>query len=229
MMSVSLFSSRPPWPDRASSYPGPQVVREPSDPDLEALKSGDESAFEALIGRYHGPMMRLAMSYLRDRGAAEDAVQETWLTCLRTLDRFEGRSALKTWVFGILLNVARSRHRKESRILPFAALFRRDAGEGRGPTVDQRRFGGDGLWSAPPDSWSNVPESKLLARETVDQVKAAIEALPAKQREVVILRDVAGFDADEVCGLLSISPANQRVRLHRGRASVRRALEEYLK
>jgi RNA polymerase sigma-70 factor (ECF subfamily) len=225
-MSVSLFSSLPPWPDGRSTYPGPRVVREPVDPDLDALKSGDEAAFEALIGRYHGPMMRLAMSYLRDRGAAEDAVQETWLTCLRTLDKFERRSALKTWVFGILLNVARSRHRKESRILPFTSLFRR---EGRGPTVDQRRFGTDGLWSTPPDSWSNVPESKLLDRETIDQVKAAIEALPVKQREVVILRDVAGFDADEVCGLLSISPANQRVRLHRGRASVRKALEEYLK
>jgi len=228
-MSMSLFSVRPPWPESASSYPGPQVVREPSDPDLDALKSGDDAAFEALIGRYHGPMMRLAMSYLRDRGAAEDAVQETWLTCLRTLDRFEGRSALKTWVFGILLNVARSRHRKESRISPFTSLFRRDAGEGRGPTVDQRRFGSNGLWSTPPDNWSNVPESKLLDRETIDQVKSAIEALPAKQREVLILRDVAGFDADEVCGLLSISPANQRVRLHRGRASVRKALEEYLK
>jgi len=228
-MSMSLFSVRPPWPESASSYPGPQVVREPSDPDLEALRSRDESAFEALIGRYHGPMMRLAMSYLRDRGAAEDAVQETWLTCLRTLDRFEGRSALKTWVFGILLNVARSRHRKESRISPFTSLFRRDAGEGRGPTVDQRRFGSNGLWSTPPDNWSNVPESKLLDRETIDQVKSAIEALPAKQREVLILRDVAGFDADEVCGLLSISAANQRVRLHRGRASVRKALEEYLK
>jgi RNA polymerase sigma-70 factor, ECF subfamily len=228
-MSVSLFSRRPPWPEGPSSYPGPQVVREPSDPDREALTSGDESAFEALIGRYHGPMMRLAMSYLRDRGAAEDAVQETWLTCLRTLDKFEGRSALKTWVFGILLNVARSRHRKESRILPFASLFRREAGDDRGPTVEQRRFGSDGMWSTPPDSWTNVPESKLLDRETIDHVKAAIEALPAKQREVVILRDVAGFDANEVCGLLSISPANQRVRLHRGRASVRRALEEYLR
>ncbi len=228
-MSASLFSSRPPWPQGPSPYPGPRVVREPVDPDLDALKSGDESAFEALIGRYHGAMMRLAMSYLRDRGAAEDAVQETWLTCLRTLGRFEGRSSLKTWVFGILLNVARSGHRKESRILPFTSLFRRDAGEGRGPTVDQRRFGGDGMWSTPPDSWTNVPESKLLDRETIDQVKAALQALPVKQREVVILRDVAGFEADEVCGLLSISPANQRVRLHRGRASVRKALEEYLK
>lgn len=228
-MGVSLFSSLPPRPEGRSSYPGPRVVKERFEPDLEALRSGDEPMFEALIGRYHGPMMRLAMTYLRDRGAAEDAVQETWLTCLRTLDRFEGRSSLKTWIFGILLNVARSRRRKESRILPFTSLFRRDLSDSRGATVDPHRFGNDGMWSAPPDSWSNVPETRLLDRETIDHVRAAIEVLPAKQREVVILRDVAGLDADEVCALLSISPANQRVRLHRGRASVRRMLEEYLK
>jgi RNA polymerase sigma-70 factor, ECF subfamily len=228
-MSVSPFSSVPPWSQGHSSYPGPGVVREPVDPDLESLKSGDEAAFEALIGRLHGPMMRLAMTYLHDRGAAEDAVQETWLTCFRTLDRFEGRSSLKTWIFGILLNVARSRRRKESRILPFTSLFRRDDADGRGPTVDPHRFGRDDMWSVPPNSWSNVPESTLLDRETVDHVKAAIEVLPAKQREVVILRDVAGLDADEVCALLAISPANQRVRLHRGRASIRKMLEEYLK
>ena len=228
-MSVSLFSRRTPWPEERSPYPGPRVVRDPIDPDLEALRSGNEAAFEALIGRYHGPMMRLAMTYLRDRSAAEDAVQETWLTCLKTLDRFEGRSSLKTWIFGILLNVARSRRRKESRILPFTSLFRRDGGSDRGPTVDPHRFGNDGMWSTPPDSWSNVPESRLLDRETVGKVKSAIETLPAKQREVVILRDVAGFEPDEVCALLSISQANQRVRLHRGRASVRKLLEEYLR
>src|SRR6266700_8235976 len=227
-MSVYLFSDAR-GPDGGSSYAGPRVVRDPVDPDLTALRSGDEAAFEALIGRYHGPLMRLAMAYVRDHGVAEDVVQETWLTCLKTLDRFEGRSSLKTWIFGILLNVARSRRRKESRILPFTSLFRRDGGEDRGPTVDQRRFGRDGMWSTPPDSWSNVPESRLLDRETVEKVKAAIETLPAKQREVVILRDVAGFDADEVCALLSISQSNQRVRLHRGRAAVRKTLEEYLR
>src|SRR6266700_2533324 len=227
-MSVSLFSDAR-GPEGGPSYAGPRVVRDPVDPDLAALRSGDEAAFEALIGRYHGPMLRLAMTYVRDRGVAEDAVQETWLTCLRTIDRFQGRSSLKTWIFGILLNVARSRRRKESRILPFTSLFRRDGGEDRGPTVDQRRFGRDGMWSTPPDSWSNVPESRLLDRETVEKVKAAIETLPAKQREVVILRDVAGFDADEVCALLSISQSNQRVRLHRGRAAVRKTLEEYLR
>lgn len=228
-MGVSFFSSLPPWPEGRSPYPGPRVVREHVDPDLETLRSGNEAAFEALIGRYHGPMLRLAMTYTRDRGAAEDAVQETWLTCLRTLSRFEGRSSFKTWIFGILLNVARSRRRKESRILPFTTLFWRDGDNARGPTVDRHRFGGDGLWSQPPDSWANIPESRLLDRETIDHVKVAIETLPAKQREVVILRDVAGFDAEEVCSLLSISAANQRVRLHRGRASVRKTLEEYLK
>ena len=228
-MSMSLFSSRTPWPEGKSSYPGPRVVRETFDPDLEALRSGDEAAFEALIGRYHGSMLRLAMSYLRDRGAAEDAVQETWLTCLRTLDRFEGRSSLKTWIFGILLNVARARRRKESRIQPFTSLLRRVAGEGRGPTVDPQRFDGHGMWLATPDSWSNLPESRMLSSETIGQVKIAIEGLPAGQREVVILRDVAGFEADEVCTLLSISSANQRVRLHRGRASVRKVLEVYLR
>src|SRR5947209_5525563 len=104
-MSIVLFSSRTPWPEGRSPYPGPRVVRDSIDPDLDALRSGNDAAFEALIGRYHGPMMRLAMTYLRDRGAAEDAVQETWLTCLKTRDRFEGRSSLKTWIFGILLNV----------------------------------------------------------------------------------------------------------------------------
>src|SRR5438132_3882732 len=120
-------------------------------------------------------MMRLAMTYLRDRSAAEDAVQETWLTCLKTLDRFEGRSSLKTWIFGILLNVARSRRRKESRILPFTSLFRRAGGKDRGPTVDPRRFGREGIGSAPPDSWSNVPEPRLLVLETVGKAKAAVE------------------------------------------------------
>ncbi len=199
------------------------------DPDLEAIKAGDEVAFEGIITRYHGPLMRLAMAYVRDHGVAEDVVQETWLTCLRNLDRFEGRSSLKTWIFGILMNVARARRRKESRVLPFASLFRRDDSDSRRPTVDPQRFGSNGLWSIPPDSWTNLPEAKVINREALDRVKVAIEALPEKQREVVILRDVAGMDSDEVCDLLAISATNQRVRLHRGRAAVRRALEEYLK
>ena len=165
----------------------------------------------------------------RHPGVAEEVVQESWLTCLRSLDKFEGRSSLKTWIYGIVLNVARSRKRKESRVLPFAALWRRDDSDIRRPTVDAARFGADGMWSAPPDGWANVPESKFLSNETMHHVKAAIAALPLKQREVITLRDVGGLDATEVCTLLSISAENQRVRLHRARAAVRKMLEEYLK
>ena len=199
------------------------------DSELEALRAGDEAAFQSLIQRYHGPMFRLAMTYVGDRGVAEDVVQESWLTCLRGLDRFEGRSSLKTWLFGILVNVARSRRRKESRILPFASLWRRDDSDSHRPTVDGSRFGSDGMWSDGPHSWDNVPESKVLGDETIQHVRSAIDALPPKQREVILLRDVAGFDGGEVSALLGISPANERVRLHRARAAVRQKLEDYLK
>ena len=198
------------------------------DSELEALRAGDEAAFQSLIQRYHGPMFRLAMNYVGDRGVAEDVVQESWLTCLRSLDRFEGRSSLKTWLFGILVNVARSRRRKESRILPFASLWRRDDSDSHRPTVDRSRFGSDGMWSDGPRTWDNVPESKVLGAETLQHVRSAIDTLPPKQREVILLRDVAGFEAGEVSALLGISAANERVRLHRARATVRQKLEEYL-
>jgi RNA polymerase sigma-70 factor (ECF subfamily) len=198
------------------------------DSELEALKAGDEAAFQSLIQRYHSPMFKLAMTYVGDRGVAEDVVQEAWLTCLRSLDRFEGRSSLKTWLFGILVNVARARRRKESRILPFSSFWRRDDSDSHRPTVDRSRFGSDGMWSDGPRSWDNIPESKVLGDETLKHVRSAIDALPAKQREVILLRDVAGFEATEVVSLLGISPANERVRLHRARAAVRQKLEEYL-
>jgi RNA polymerase sigma-70 factor (ECF subfamily) len=204
---------------------GAEYIR---DPELQALKAGDEEAFRSLIQRYHGPMLRLAMTYVGDRGVAEDVVQESWLTCVRSLDRFEGRSSLKTWIFGIVINTSRARRRKEARILPFAALWRRDDSDSHRPTVDQSRFGADGMWRAGPHSWDNVPESKVIGGETLQKVKTAIDALPAKQREVILLRDVAGFEADEVSALLGISAANERVRLHRARAAVRKMLEEYL-
>jgi RNA polymerase sigma-70 factor (ECF subfamily) len=216
-------------PPQRSVYPWQEVATSSTfDADLDALKRGDEAAFESLINRYHGPMMRLAMAYVRDRGVAEDVVQETWLTCLRSLEKFEGRSSLKTWLFGILINVARSRRRKESRIQLLASFIRGDSDSHR-PTVEQSRFGSDGMWITAPDSWTDIPLSNVLSLETFAQVKAAIETLPSKQKEVIVLRDVAGLEADEVCQLLSISAANQRVRLHRGRAAVRKQLEDYLK
>lgn len=199
------------------------------DPDLEALKSRDEAAFQAIIGRYHGPMLRVAMTYVRDREVAEDVVQESWLTCLRSLDRFEGRSSLKTWILGVVINIARARRRKEARILPFASLWRRDDSDRERPTVDASRFGSDGMWRTGPQNWDNIPESKVLGAETLERVKAAIEGLPPKQRDVIVMRDVAGLDAVEVSELLGISAANERVRLHRARAAVRKTLEEYLR
>ena len=198
------------------------------DSDLEALKAGDEAAFQSLIQRYHSSMFKLAMTYVGDRGVAEDVVQEAWLTCLRRIDRFEGRSSLKTWLFGILVNLARARRRKESRILPFSSFWRRDDSDSRRPTVDGSRFGSDGMWSEGPHSWDNIPESKVVGDETLQHVKSAIDGLPPKQREVILLRDVAGFEASEVSSLLGISTANERVRLHRARAAVRQKLEEYL-
>jgi RNA polymerase sigma-70 factor (ECF subfamily) len=194
--------------------------------ELSALRAGDEGAFRALVERLHGGLLRLAMGYVRDPALAEDVVQETWLTVLRGLDRFEGRSSLKTWIFGIALNIARSRARREGRVLPFASLFRRNPDSG--PTVDPSRFGSDGLWKSFPDTWSNVPEDRLLGKETMDHVRVAIDTLPTGQREVLVLHDVAGLDAADVCSLLAISPENQRVRLHRARASVRKMLEGYL-
>jgi RNA polymerase sigma-70 factor, ECF subfamily len=221
-----------PVPFRSPSFhgpaQGPAKAGDIHDPELEALKAGDEAAFQSLIQRYHGPMLRLAMTYVGDRGVAEDVVQESWLTCVRSLDRFEGRSSLKTWIFGIVINIARARRRKEARIMPFASLWRRDDSDSRGPTVDQSRFGSDGMWRTGPHSWDNVPESKVIGGETLQKVKTAIDTLPAKQREVILLRDVAGFEADEVSTLLGISAANERVRLHRARAAVRKMLEEYL-
>jgi RNA polymerase sigma-70 factor (ECF subfamily) len=199
------------------------------DSELEALRAGDEAAFQSLVQRHHSSMFKLAMTYVGDRGVAEDVVQEAWLTCLRSLDRFEGRSSLKTWLFGILVNVARARRRKESRILPFASFFRRDDSDSHRPTVERSRFGSDGMWSDGPRSWDNVPESKVLGDETLQHVRSAIEALPPKQREVILLRDVAGFDSAEVSSLLGISASNERVRLHRARAAVRHILEDYLR
>ncbi len=213
----------------ARNYPGAGVTARLHDPELHALRSGDEQAFQSLVARLHGPMLRLVMGHVRDRDIAEDVVQESWLTVLKNLDRFEERSTLKTWILGIALNIARSRRRKERRVLPFSSLWHFGDREQRGPTVDQSRFDATGTWKEIPDSWSNVPESRLLSQETMQRVRDAVDTLPPMQREVLVLRDVAGMDSEEVCGMLGITAENQRVRLHRARTAVRRMLEEYLR
>jgi len=166
------------------------------------------------------------MAYVGDHHVAEDVVQEAWLTAIRSVDRFEGRSSLKTWISGIVINLARARRRKESRLVTFTSLLRGEVG--RGPTVDRARFVRDGTWREPPRRWENMPEETLLGKETLARVGVAIDALPAKLREVIVLRDVSGLDNSAVSELLGISAENQRVRLHRARAAVRKALEDYL-
>jgi RNA polymerase sigma-70 factor (ECF subfamily) len=193
---------------------------------VDALRQGDQMAFETLVDRYGPTMLRVAGLYVRDRAVAEEVVQETWLAVLQGIERFEGRSSLKTWLFRILTNRAKTRGTREARTLPFSALAGDEADDG--PSVEADRFLTDGAWASPPSSWETVPEERLLSQETLERVGAAIEALPPAQREVIRLRDVEGWEAAEVAAALDITDGNQRVLLHRARSKVRQALEDYL-
>jgi RNA polymerase sigma-70 factor, ECF subfamily len=194
---------------------------------LAGLRAGDEAAFTALVERYHGALLRLAQLYVPNRAVAEEVVQETWIGVLKGLSKFEGRSSLKTWIFHILLNRARTRGQREDRSLPFSAAFEADAETGE-PAVEPEWFKADGWWGPHPHDWETIPEQRLLSQETRAVIHGAIEQLPPNQREVITLRDVEGWSSEEVCNALSISETNQRVLLHRARSKVRRALEQYL-
>jgi RNA polymerase sigma-70 factor (ECF subfamily) len=197
---------------------------------VEALRRGDEAAFAALVREYHSSLLRVALVYVATRAVAEEVVQETWLGVLKGIDRFEARASLKTWIFRILSNTAKTRAQREGRTLPFSAL-RNPAGVPE-PAVEPERFRGPedarwpGHWAAPPQSWG--PEERLLGKEAREVVAAAIDGLPPGQRAVVSLRDVEGWSGEEVCNALDLGETNQRVLLHRGRSKVRRALEDYL-
>lgn len=197
---------------------------------VEALRRGDEKAFASLIERYHSSLLRLAMSYVATREAAEDVVQETWLGVLNGIDRFEARSSLKTWIFRILVNRAKTKGVRERRSVPFSSL-EGDSDEQQ-PSVDPSRFSegsrSAGAWSAPPESWEGIPEQRLLSGETAGFVDEAIALLPERPRAVITLRDIRGFTAQETCEVLGLTEANQRVLLHRARSKVRARLEEYL-
>jgi RNA polymerase sigma-70 factor, ECF subfamily len=192
---------------------------------LRALREGNAQVFSDLVERWGGVMLRLALSHIHNRAIAEEVVQEAWLTVLRSLDRFEGRSSLRTWVLGIVVNVARSHARREGRTIP-------PPSETGAPVVDPTRFlPSDHLrwphhWAVEPVLW-RTPEEHLLEGETRQVILEAIEALPAAQREVLVLRDVEGFTAQDVCNILGLSDTNQRVLLHRARSRVRNALERY--
>ncbi len=198
---------------------------------IEQLRNGNEAAFEALIDRYATAMLRLAMVYVRAWAVAEEVVQETWLAVLESLGRFEGRSSLKTWMFRILTNCAKTRARREGRSIPFSSLADIDTDNAEHAVNPDRFLPADHQWSGHwisfPSNWQEMPEERLLSRETRARINRAIEALPPNQREIITLRDIEGWTAEETCALLGISEVNQRVLLHRARSKVRRVLEKY--
>jgi RNA polymerase sigma-70 factor, ECF subfamily len=196
---------------------------------VAALRAGDEDAFRTVVREWHASLLRVAQIFTPSHAVAEEVVQETWVRVLGALDRFEGRSSLRTWVFRILVNTAKTRAQREGRTIPFSTL--QDTARVPEAAVEPERFLPEdhplhpGGWATPP---RDLPEERLLAAETRERIAAAIEELPPNQRAVISLRDVEGWSSDEVRNALDLSEVNQRVLLHRARARVRRALEEYL-
>jgi RNA polymerase sigma-70 factor, ECF subfamily len=196
---------------------------------LEGLRRGEEGAFVALLDRYGASLLRLARFYLASPAVAEEVVQEALLGLLEGLPRFEGRSSLKTWLFRILINRAKTRAQREGRSIPFSS-----AGlEEEEPALSPERFlprdhRWAGHWAVAPRPWAESPERLLLLAEVRTRLQAALGALPPAQREVITLRDIEGWSSEEVCNVLELSETNQRVLLHRARARLRNALEGYL-
>jgi RNA polymerase sigma-70 factor, ECF subfamily len=212
-----------------STEPRPADDVSYTDADLVALlRAGDEAAMSQLVERWSPAMFRVARSFVDSRQSAEDVVQDAWLGMLSGLATFEGRSSLRTWTFTILVNRARTRGAREARTLP------------QSPLATQTEQGADDWFAGPgheatrtwssidtTSRWDTAPESVLLSREILLQLDRALSALPPRQRQVVTMRDVSGMSAEEVCAVLGISAANQRVLLHRARAILRAALGEY--
>lgn len=195
---------------------------------LKALRAREEAAFATLAREYHASLLRVAQIYVSSRAIGEEVVQETWEAVLKGIDRFEGRSSLKTWIFSILANKAKTRARRERRTIPFSEFEPTRVPEAalepeRFRSADDPRW--PGHWAIPPEAW---PEDKLLASETRQKLSQAIETLPPTQRAVISLRDIEGWSAEEVCNALDLTETNQRVLLHRARSKVRTALEGYI-
>lgn len=199
---------------------------------LGRLRQGNERAFDELVTRHHSALIRMATAYVSDREVAEEVVQDTWMAVIEGLDRFEGRSSLRTWIFGIMIHKAKDRGVREKRHTTFSSLESIDVDGDE--TVDPSRFhqSGEwaGHWSFPPQPWDDqTPEKLLASQQAVDAMNRSIEALPPTLKEVLILRDVEGVGAREIREMLNITETNLYVRLHRARERVRRAVETYLK
>jgi RNA polymerase sigma-70 factor (ECF subfamily) len=197
---------------------------------VERLRAGDEAAFMALVREHQAPMLRIARMYVSTLAVAEEVVGDAWLGILRGLERFEGRSSLRTWMYRILVNIAKTRGLREGRSIPFASLAGDDL---EAPSVDETRLQGLGAespnhWSSIPADWRGLPEERLLGGETLRLIGEVIETLPPMQAAVIRLRDALGWTSEEVRNALDLTETNQRVLLHRARSRVRRALEDYL-
>jgi RNA polymerase sigma-70 factor (ECF subfamily) len=197
---------------------------------IAALRAGDEEAFGQLVDALHPSLVRVARMYVSSQAVAEEVAQETWLGVLNGLDRFEERSSLKTWIFRILTNIAKTRGTREGRTVPFASIT--SEAEEREAAVDPDRFvptGAEGArtWAIPPAVWSTEPDERLLAGEVRELILRAIDTLPPNQRACIVLRDVEGWDSEDVRNELGVGDTNQRVLLHRARSKVRQALEDY--
>ena len=197
---------------------------------VERLRAGDETAFAMLVQQHQAQMLRVARMYVASQAVAEEVVQDAWLGILQGLDRFEGRSSLRTWMYRILSNIAKTRGQREGRSVPFSSLAGDDLDA---PSVDASWFRDQhdrwpGRWVSFPEDWRGIPDDRLLSAEVRSLVGAAIAALPPMQAAVIRLRDVRGWGSAEVCNALDLSETNQRVLLHRARSKVRRALQDYL-
>ena len=176
------------------------------------LRAGEEDAFRFVVERYHSSLLRLARTMVPTRAVAEEVVQDTWLGLVQGIGRFEGRSSLRTWLFHVLINRARSTAARERR--PTTGIT-------AGPSVDPGRFDANGEWTDSPVPWPEDVDDRLVATELAEKIRPRIDELPDMQRRVVLLRDVEGLSATEVCDLLGITEGNQRVLLHRGRSRLR--------
>ena len=193
---------------------------------VRALRERQESAFRALLDRHESAMLRLAMSHVGSRARAEEVVQDTWIAVIKGIDRFRGESSVKTWLFRILLNRARTQARREARSIPFSDVGgRADGREAAQPFAQTISADTRNAWSG---SFSTGPEASALGAELRSRIDDAIALLPERQRRVLVLRDLEGWTADEVCKLLGISGGNQRVLLHRARTRMRELLAPYL-
>jgi RNA polymerase sigma-70 factor (ECF subfamily) len=196
---------------------------------VERLRAGDETTFMMIVEKHQAAMLRIARMYVSSRAVAEEVVQEAWLGIIKGLDRFEGRSSLRTWMYRIVANVAKTRGQREGRSVPFSSL----AGDDEGSAIDPEWFQGasdrfPGGWRTFPDDWRGIPEDRLVGYETLRHIGRAIDGLPPMQAEVLRLRDVLGWSSEEVRNALDLSETNQRVLLHRARTRVRRELDTYL-